>query len=160
VTTEAIVTTIVAAWGAITGSVAVAVQLAQHRSDRAKIHLFGKMTISSTIDDPLDRYAYEFDVVNRGRRVAHIAEVYVNTSRKGKPGPKWLIFDAKGEMTVALNEGETKRFEGRIMTDAMDKLFESLETEELFSVRLTTGEIHIAKFFTVKKSMLTDLGRK
>lgn len=158
-TLEAKITLGIAILGAVTGTIALVVQLLEYWHDRAKIKLSGCMSLSSNIADPVERYEFQLDVVNKGRRVARISEIYIET-KKEKPGAKFKIFDAAGQNAIALEEGETKRFGDRIATNSLDGLFESFEEKELFSVRLTTGEIHRVQFSTVKKSMLEKLRKK
>ena len=71
-TLESKITLGIAILGAVTGTIVFAVQLLQHWNDRAKIKLSGRMSLSSNIADPVERYEFQLDVVNKGRRVARI----------------------------------------------------------------------------------------
>ncbi|MBA4136466.1 MAG: hypothetical protein C0518_04030 [Opitutus sp.] len=156
-TAAEIITLSIAGYGAITGTAALALQWAAHRTDRAQIKISASMAISSNLLIPTECYSLQVDIVNRGRRVARIAEIFLDSSSEKQAGARFVLFDSQGNDPIALEEGQSRRIEERVTTSSLDGFFESLKAEELISIRLTTGEVHRAKFYTVKKSKLAEL---
>ena len=66
------ITTIVAFWGAVTGSLALLIQFITFKKDRSKLQMKVKMYTRSSEPDFENRKIFEFHVVNVGRRVCNI----------------------------------------------------------------------------------------
>ena len=58
----------IAIWGAVTGSVALIIQLLQFARDRSRLKLDASFLICSDIQRPEMRLKFELNIVNIGRR--------------------------------------------------------------------------------------------
>jgi hypothetical protein len=162
------VTAGVAVWGAITGTVALSLQYAQHRRDKSELKLIPKMSIGTSargsLIDAMEMIDFEIEVINVGRRVARIDEVGIslrrNTGGKGKHGVNLLLFSSKDEEVVTLEEAEKRVFQLARWEKTLEDVAEHFADEETAYVRLTSGRRFEAKFKTVSMSKLAELRRR
>src|SRR5438270_11669000 len=98
---DATATFLIALWGAVTGTVAVAVQIAHHFSDRGRLEISASM--SQTVDraNPKPRLKVEVELCNTGRRPITVEQVGIILPNEKKPDPNVLhqrtfanLFDA------------------------------------------------------------------
>jgi hypothetical protein len=155
---------LVAGWGAVTGTVAIAIQLTQYFTDRSQLKLNAFMSMESNEKLPEHHLAFTMEVVNHGRRVAYIRRVGIQLEPSVMAiGGKWTkadeseltIFDAdRTGRTIELAEGKRHLF---VLEPFREKVGDAFRDTEIAFVIDTRGRKHKTKFHTITSK---DLPKK
>jgi hypothetical protein len=149
---------LLACWGALTGTIAIVIQLRQHLADRSRLKLSAVMSIASNEKLRENHLVFTLEVVNHGRRVSRIrcAGIQLQPSETiiaGKTFPRatrWEIrlYDAdRSGGIVELAEGGLKRF---VLEPFPEKEAQTLRDTEVAFVTDTHGRKYTTKFHTIK----------
>jgi hypothetical protein len=164
-----------AIWGAITGTIALIIQLMQHLADRAKVQLEASMSFQSNEANPKFHLCVQLSVVNQGRRLVRIESAGIilpNTTLKtlGKLGQPSLSFESSSSRRELFNAKTKNRLlelsaEGGKFTFT-DDTFPENEAREMFQkqkhgtafIRLSSGKEPFASFNLINPDDLPRSG--
>ncbi|MEI7819562.1 MAG: hypothetical protein WCK55_01495 [Verrucomicrobiota bacterium] len=107
-TTESI-TLSTALWGALTGTIALLIQLKQHHADRAHLKLDAVLSITSDRTSKT-RVTFTIDAVNHGRRLIRIESAGIELPPTKPPLPEGVI-EERNELFVFQSERAGRRVE-------------------------------------------------
>ncbi|MCW5554327.1 MAG: hypothetical protein KIS67_19480 [Verrucomicrobiae bacterium] len=156
------ITLFVAVWGAVTGTIAIAIQLAQHLADRSRLKLKARMSIESNEKQPEHQQpehhvVFTLEVVNHGRRVSRIRRVGIELEPREmsiggmnmKPKESEItLFDAdKSGQFVELGEGKRHCF---VLEPFPEKAGETFRETEVAFVTDTLGRKFTTNFQTIR----------
>jgi hypothetical protein len=166
---------IAAIWGAITGTIALIIQLTQHLADRAKIKLEASMSFQSNEVNPKFHLCVQLSVVNEGRRLVRIecaGIVMPNATLKtsAKPTQPSISLEASSSRRELFNAKTKNRLlelsaEGGKFTFT-DDLFPENEAREMFQkqkygkafIRLSSGKELFTHFNLMNPDDLSKTG--
>jgi len=150
------ITLVTAIWGALTGTLAVGIQLFGHITDRGRLSITGSMSQVVDRTYPKPRLCVAVNVCNHGRRPVVIEQIGLKLP--STPDPKAIgpvlttapLFDARtsGEH-LRLAEGEKREFRIDPFPPMWGRaLYKQGVKGEVFA-RLTSGKEHSASFFLI-----------
>ena len=155
---------LIAVWGAVTGTLAIAIQLTLYLKDRSQLKLTAFMSMVSNEKMPEHHLVFKMEVVNHGRRVAYIRRAGIQLEPSVMAiGGKWTkadeseltIFDAdRTGRTVELAEGKRHLF---VLEPFREKAGDAFRDTEVAFVIDTRGRKHKTKFHTTTSK---DLPKK
>jgi hypothetical protein len=155
---------LVAGWGAVTGTVAIAIQLTQYFTDRSKLKLHAFMSMASNEKMLEHHLVFTIEVVNHGRRVSYIRRAGIQLEPSVMHiGGKWTqadeseltIFDAdRTGRTIELAEGKRHLF---VLEPFREKIGDTFRDTEVAFVIDSRGRKQTTKFQTIKSK---DLPKK
>ena len=155
---------LVAGWGAVTGTVAIAIQLKQYVADRSQLKLTASMSMASNEKQPENHFVFTIEVINQGRRVTCIRHAGIQLEPSVMSiGGKWLqadeseitIFDAdKTGRTIELTEGKRHLF---VLEPFREKAVTTFRETEVAFVIDTRGRKFTTRFYTISPN---DLAQK
>jgi hypothetical protein len=155
---------LVAGWGAVTGTVAITMQLAQYFADRSRLKLSAVMSIESNEKLAEHHLVFTLDVVNHGRRVSYIRcagiqleprKIDIGGIKMQEDESEITLFDAdRTGRTVELAEGKRHRF---VLEPFREKAGETFRDTEVAFVTDTRGRKYTTKFKTIRSK---DLPKK
>lgn len=159
--------------GAITGTLALAIQLIQHLADRPKLVLQSSMGIKSDGQNPKLHLYVRLQIVNNGRRPTRIERAWFKLPESTGPilpellqsknvklvSSEFVIFDAetKGRFIEISSEGGKYVFENSIPQNLAHAMFQELKEGKAF-VRLTSGKELMTTFCLVNPNDLLKSG--
>ncbi|MDD4869693.1 MAG: hypothetical protein PHR77_03970 [Kiritimatiellae bacterium] len=142
--------------GGGTGAVALVLHIKSHLRDRAILRLTAKMSMVWSREIPIDHLVLELNLVNEGRRIAHITKAGIlilptqsdADKTKGLPSPSEIqhnLFDGYySGQNIALGENEAQIFR----SEPFDlNVALRLGDKATAYVEDTTGKRLIAEFF-------------
>ena len=155
---------LVAGWGAVTGTLAIAIQLTLYLKDRSQLKLTAFMSMESNEKMPEHHLVFTIEVVNHGRRVSYIRRAGIQLEPSVMDiGGKWTqaneseltIFDSdRTGRTIELGEGKRHLF---VLEPFREKIGDAFRDTEVAFVIDSRGRKHTTKFQTIKSK---DLPKK
>ena len=157
--TAAEITFVIAVWGAITGTVAIVLQVLQYRADRSDLRISAHLSSAVDRQRPAARLVFEIDAVNHGRRPVSIREAGIQLPPSEEPlEPGVLartshvrIFESSAARSVTLAEGDRHCF--RIDPFSVETA-RKLPYHATAFVEDTLGRRYTSKFYTIKPENL------
>jgi len=153
---------LLACWGAVTGTIAIVIQVKQHLADRSRLKLSAVMSRASNEKLREDHLVFTLEVVNHGRRVSRIkcagiqlqpSEMIVGGQTLAPPTTYEIrLYEAdRSEDLVELAEGGSHRF---VLEPFPEKEAQTLRDTEVAFVTDTLGRKYTTKFHTIKRKDL------
>jgi hypothetical protein len=148
---------LVAGWGAVTGTIAIGIQLKQQFADRSRLKLSATMSIQSNDKHSEEHLVFTLEVVNYGRRASRIKYAGIQLEPRmsnvvGMPmqptAGEIKLYDAhKTGVNLELEEGGTHRF---VLEPFSEKVAETFRDTEVAFVTDTRGRKYTTNFRTIR----------
>jgi hypothetical protein len=163
-----------AIWGAITGTLALVIQLLQHLADRPKLVLRSSMGIKSDAQNPKHHLYVRLEIVNNGGRSARVERIAVMLPESTAPiiprreqsstlrlvSSEFVLFDAetKGRfIEIPPGGGKHVHEQYNFPENTARVMFQEQKEGKAF-IRLTSGKKLFTTFFLIDPDDLLKLG--